>query len=73
MLRFKRFETAAVTIRGIELAEKIKKQQFNLKPLTGKATTAPGILTAVLAAFHKPLARQKHTPKKICTRTLRIW
>ena len=38
MLGFKRFETAAVTIRGIELAEKIKKQQFNLKPLTGKAT-----------------------------------
>jgi hypothetical protein len=42
MLGFKRFETAAVTIRGIELVEKIKKQQFNLKPLTGKATTAPG-------------------------------
>ena len=41
MLGFKRFETAAATIRGIELAEKIKKQQFNLKPLTGKATTAP--------------------------------
>ena len=41
MLGFKRFETAAVTIRGIELAEKIKKQQFNLKPLTRKATTAP--------------------------------
>jgi transposase-like protein len=50
MLGFKRFETAAVTIRGIELAEKIKKQQFNLKPLTGKATTAPGIWIAVLAA-----------------------
>jgi hypothetical protein len=49
MLGFKRFETAAVTIRGIELAEKIKKQQFNLKPLTGKATTAPGIWTAVPA------------------------
>jgi hypothetical protein len=30
MLGFKRFETAAVTIPGIELAEKIKKQQFNL-------------------------------------------
>ena len=43
MLGFKRFETAAVTIRGIELAEKIKKQQFNLKPLTGKATTTPEI------------------------------
>ena len=50
MLGFKRFETAAVTIRGIELVEKIKKQQFNLKPLTGKATTAPEIWDAVLAA-----------------------
>jgi len=28
MLAFKRFETAAVTIQGIELAEKIKKQRF---------------------------------------------
>ena len=50
MLGFKRLETAALTIRGIELAEKIKKQQFNLIPLTGQATTAPGIWTAVLAA-----------------------
>src|SRR6266850_1788976 len=48
MLGFKRFETAAVTIQGIELAEKIKKQQFNLKPLTGKATSAPDIWAAVL-------------------------
>jgi hypothetical protein len=43
-------ETAAVTIRGIELAEKIKKQQFNLKPLTGQATTAPELWAAVLVA-----------------------
>jgi transposase-like protein len=50
MLGFKRFETAAVTIRGIELAEKIKKQQFNVEPLAGKATTAPEIWVAVLAA-----------------------
>jgi transposase-like protein len=50
MLGFKRFERAAVTIRGIELAEKIKKQQFNLKPLAGKATTAPEIWAMVLAA-----------------------
>ena len=50
MLGFKRFETAAVTIRGIELAEKIKKQQFNLKPLTREATTAPEIWAAVLVA-----------------------
>jgi putative transposase len=48
MLGFKRFEAAAMTIRGIELAEKIKKQQFNLKPLTGKAITAPDMWAAVL-------------------------
>ena len=50
MLGFKRFETAAVTIRGIELAAKIKKQQFNLKAVTSNATTAPEIWAAVLAA-----------------------
>jgi len=50
MLGFKRFETAAVTIQGIELTEKIKKQQFNLRPLTGKATTAPEMWAVVLAA-----------------------
>ena len=50
MLGFKRFETAAVTIRGLELAEKIKKQQFNLKPFASKATTAPELWAAVLAA-----------------------
>src|SRR5260370_4368307 len=49
MLGFKRFETAAVTIRGIELAEKFKKHQFNLRPLTGKATTAPEMWARVLA------------------------
>jgi putative transposase len=47
MLGFKRFETAAVMIRGIELAEKIKKHQFNL---TGKAATAPEMWARVLAA-----------------------
>jgi transposase-like protein len=50
MLGFKRFETAAVTIRGIELAEKIKKHQFNFKAVTGKGTTAPELWAAVLAA-----------------------
>jgi transposase-like protein len=50
MLGFNQFETAAVTIPGIELAEKIKKLQFNFKPLTGKATTASEIWAAVLAA-----------------------
>jgi hypothetical protein len=42
-------------IRGIELAEKIKKEnqkkhQFNLRPLSGKATTAPEMWARVLAA-----------------------
>jgi hypothetical protein len=50
MLGFKRFETAAMTIRGIKLAEKIKKHQFNLRPLTGKPTTAPEMWARVLAA-----------------------
>jgi transposase-like protein len=49
-LGFKRFQTAAVAIRGIELAEKIKKGQFNIRPLTGKATTAPEMRARVLAA-----------------------
>jgi transposase-like protein len=40
ILGFKRFETAAVTIRGIELAEKIKKGQINLRLLTEKIGTA---------------------------------
>jgi hypothetical protein len=50
MLGFKRFKTAAVTIRGIELAAKMKKDQFNLKPLTGKAITAPEMWAVVFAA-----------------------
>jgi transposase-like protein len=50
MLGFKRFETAAVTIRGIELAEKIKKNQFNLQTLTRKPATAPALWAEVLAA-----------------------
>jgi hypothetical protein len=38
MLGFKRFsETATVTIRGIELAGKIKKQQFNLQTTNRKS------------------------------------
>ena len=50
MLGFKRFETAAVTIRGIELAEKIKKNQFNLRPLTKKEVTVPALWAEILAA-----------------------
>ena len=50
MLGFKRFETAAVTIPGIELAEKIKKNQFNLRPLAKKEVIVPALWAEILAA-----------------------
>ena len=62
MLGFKRFETAAVTIRGIELAAKIKKHQFNVKAIIGKGTTAPELWAAVLKQAITD-ARQKQKQK----------
>lgn len=50
MLGFKRIETAAITIRGIELAEKIKKHQYTTGNLAGRPTDAPAIWQAILAA-----------------------
>ena len=50
MLGFKRFETAAITISGIELAEKIRKHQFKTGKLTGRPKTPPEIWAAILAA-----------------------
>jgi putative transposase len=50
MLGFKRLETAAVTISGIELAEKIRKNQFKTGKLSGRPRTDPAIWAAVLAA-----------------------
>jgi transposase-like protein len=41
MLGFKRFDTATITIRGIELAEKIKKVQFRV----GKLPIGPACVT----------------------------
>jgi hypothetical protein len=49
MLGFKRFDSAAVTIAGIELAQKIKKHQFKIGKLSGRPGTAPEIWAAVLA------------------------
>jgi transposase-like protein len=46
---FKRFETAAITISGIELAEKIRKQQFKTQNLLGRPVVAPDIWAAVMA------------------------
>ena len=50
MLGFKRFDTAAITISGIELAEKIRKHQFKTGKLAGRPKTAPAIWAAILAA-----------------------
>jgi transposase-like protein len=50
MLGFKSFQTAAVVIGGIELAEKINKGQFKLGKLGGRAATMPEIWRAALAA-----------------------
>jgi hypothetical protein len=50
MLGFKRFETAVITIIGIELAEKIRKQQFKTRNLPGRPVTAPDLWAAVMAA-----------------------
>jgi IS6 family transposase len=50
MLGFKRFETAAITISGIELLHRIHKGKFNLRRLRLKGGRAPAIWNAVLAA-----------------------
>ena len=50
MLGCKRFETAAITIAGIELLHRIRKGQFNLGRLRLKGQAAPAIWNAVLSA-----------------------
>lgn len=50
MLGFKRFDNAAVTISGIELAEKIKKGQFRTGRLGGRKATMAELWNAALAA-----------------------
>ncbi|HTF68297.1 MAG TPA: DDE-type integrase/transposase/recombinase [Edaphobacter sp.] len=50
MLGSRRFETAAITISGIELAEKIRKQQFKTRNLLGRPVNATDVWAAVLAA-----------------------
>jgi transposase-like protein len=50
MLGLKSFRTAVVVISGIELAEKIKKEQFQMSRLGGHTATMPKIWQAALAA-----------------------
>ena len=50
MLGFKRFDNAVVTISGIELAEKIKKDQFRTGKLGNRKATMSELWSAALAA-----------------------
>ena len=50
MLGFKRFDHAAITISGIELAEKIKKGQFKTGDLGIRISTMSELWNAALAA-----------------------
>ena len=49
MLGFKVFDQAAVTIAGVELLHRIRKDQFNLGRLRLKGQAAPAIWNAVLS------------------------
>ena len=50
MLGLKSFQTADMVIRGIELAEKIKKEQFKMGKLGGRRATLPEIWRTALSA-----------------------
>jgi transposase-like protein len=50
MLWLKRFRNASITIAGIELMHRIRKDQFKLGKIGAKNRTAPEIWSAVLAA-----------------------
>jgi DDE domain len=47
MLGFKRFDSATVTISGIELVQKIKKHQFKTRTLGGSSATMLELWNAV--------------------------
>ena len=50
MLGFKRFGNAKVTLGGIEMANKIKKGQFNTSEITGPGAMILQVWEAVVAA-----------------------
>jgi transposase-like protein len=49
ILGFKRFRNASITIAGIELLRRIKKDQFDLGTLCLNGSTAPAVWNSVLA------------------------
>ena len=50
MLGLKSFRNAVIVLAGIELGEKIKKQQFKIGKLGGKRAVMPEIWQTALAA-----------------------
>lgn len=60
MLGFKRFDHAAVTISGIELAEKIKKGQFK----TGKFGSCKRSMSEMWNAAARRLTHCEHSRRK---------
>ena len=75
MLGFKRFETAAITISGIELAEKIRKQQFKTRKLAGQTRNCSrhlGSYSRCLTPSRILSNRPSRVPDKVCTRTVCI-
>jgi transposase-like protein len=50
MLGFKRFKNASVTISGVELAQKIKKEKFDTSGLRLEEARAQELWQAILAA-----------------------
>ena len=72
MLGFKRFDTASITISGIELAEKIKKAQFKTGKLAGRSATSPAIWAAILADYiaRNDFQLARLQAREICTRAL---
>jgi transposase-like protein len=50
MLGFKQFRNAAITIAGIELTHRIRKEQFGLRRLGVQGESAPAIWNAILGA-----------------------
>jgi hypothetical protein len=68
MLGFKRFDSAAVTISGIELVRKIQKHQFKISTLGGRSAPMPELWDAVLAARSESEIPRAHRPRtNFCT------
>jgi transposase-like protein len=50
MIGLKQFHNAAITIAGIELMHRIRKEQFGLRRIGVQGRAAPAVWNAVLAA-----------------------